>query len=339
MTAEHDDPAETEPAAPAATAALSRADWLQRIDMLCAEEGYLEPVGPRHHAWFHDTGPNLLVSFESLDSILARKGQMPFGHDLAQARGWSHLTIVCEGETWFRDPAVWGYFDRLVDDAFFEDFDQVLFLGCDICAYAACAYSVCAPGAVVLAVNPRATQDPSLSGWDRRHPAARRLDFTSRYGFAPDMTEGAARVHVIHDPHSAENAMHAAMFRRAWVHLLPARNFGDMIGPAIEQTGILPELVTLALEDRLTPAAFARLWRVRRRHFPYLKALLRKADASERPRLALMVCRTIVARFGGPRFRRRMQELEAKLGLTPAPAADPAAPPDHSPLESASDLR
>ena len=299
---------------------LQRGQWIERIDRLCAEEGYFEPLGPCHHAFFHDDGPILLVTFESLERILARPGQMPFGHDVALANGWSHLTLISEGPTWFRDPAVWGYFDRLVDDAFFEDFDRVLFIGAGASGYAACAYSVCAPGATVLAISPRATLDPALAGWDRRNIAARRLDFSSRYGYAPDMTEGAERVFLVYDPHLPENAMHAALFRKPWVTPLPARHFGDSIETAIEMTDLLPDLLRLILENRLTPLTFAQLWRIRRRFLPYLKGILRKAELAGRPRLALMICRSVTERLnGGPRFRRRQRDLERMLGLPSLP--------------------
>lgn len=301
---------------------LQRAGWMEKIDRLCAEEGYFEPLGARHHAYFHDDGPVLLVTFESLERILSRKGQMPFGHNIALANRWSHLTLVCEGETWFRDPAVWGYFDRLVDDAFFEDFDRVIFYGAGACGYAACAYSVCAPGATVLAISPRATLDPAFAGWDHRHSVARRLDFTSRYGFAPDMTEGAERVYLIYDPLTPENAMHAALFRRPWVTALHARHFGDSIETAIEMTDLFPDILRALFQNRLTPVTFARLWRIRRRFLPYLKGILRKAELAGRPRLALYVCRSVTRRLGGPRFRRRQRELEVQLGLPtqlPAP--------------------
>ncbi|WGV16652.1 phosphoadenosine phosphosulfate reductase [Fuscovulum ytuae] len=309
------DPEDAAPDALAGVVTLQRAEWIEKIDRLCAEEGYFEPLGRRHHAYFHDDGPVLLVTFESLERILARRGQMPFGHDLALANGWSHLTLICEGETWFRDPAVWGYFDRLVDDAFFEDFDRVLFFGAGACGYAACAYSVCAPGANVLALSPRATLDPAFAGWDRRNLSERRLDFTSRYGFAPDMTEGAAQVHIIFDPTVPENAMHAALFRKPWVTPLPVRHFGDSLENALELTDLLPDLVRAIFENRLTPLAFARLWRIRRRFLPYLKNMLRKAELAGRPRLALMVCRSVTRRLGAPRFRKRQADLERHLGI------------------------
>lgn len=296
----------------------TREQWLAHIDELCAEEGYFEPVGTSHHAYFHDDGPILLVSFEPLERILARRGQMPFGHDVAVANGWSHLTLICEGETFFRDPAIWGYFDRLVDESFFEDFDKVVFLGAGACGYAACAYSVCAPGSTVLAISPRATLDPQQTVWDRRHLKSRRKDFTSRYGFAPDMTEGAARVFVIYDPLTPENAMHAALFRRPWVTHLPVRHFGDSVETAIEMVGVLPPLLDAACDGTLDVTRFAALWRIRRNFSPYLKGILRKVELAQRPRLALMVCRSVARRIGAPRFRRRMLELEAQLGKPPA---------------------
>lgn len=306
---------DAEQGASSAIVTLQRAEWIDKIDRLCADEGYFEPLGQRHHAYFHDDGPVLLVTFESLERILARRGQMPFGHDVALANGWSHLTVICEGETWFRDPAVWGYFDRLVDDAFFEDFDRVLFFGAGACAYAACAYSVCAPGATVLALSPRATLDPTYAGWDRRNITARKLDFTSRYGFAPDMTEGAAQVFMIYDPHVPENAMHAALFRKPWVTALPVRHMGDSLENAIELTDLLPDLLRAIFDDRLTPVTFARLWRIRRRFMPYLKSVLRKVELAQRPRLALMVCRSVTRRLGAPRFRKRQSDLERHLGI------------------------
>ena len=51
------------------------------------------------------------------------------GWDHGAALGWSHLCMVSRGDTWFRDRRVYGFFDRLIDDGFFEDFEQVIFYG------------------------------------------------------------------------------------------------------------------------------------------------------------------------------------------------------------------
>jgi hypothetical protein len=211
-----------------AEGAVDRESWLERMDEIFDEAGHFEALGHRHWSAFWDESPSVLVvSFERMETIrAATPGKMPFGYAVARSRGWSHLCIIAEGETWFRAPEVYRHFDRLVDDAFFEDFDQVLFYGADMGGYAAAAYSVAAPGATVLAIQPRATLDPALAIWDDRNTAARRLCFTDRYGFAPDMIEGAARVWTVHDPAEHLDAMHAAMFRGPHVTALRGRNLG-----------------------------------------------------------------------------------------------------------------
>lgn len=297
-----------DPAAAAASAADADA-WLAALDAMTAEEGYLEPVGPDHWAFFTDAGTTLIVTFETMASARARPGQMPFGHAIAAARGWSHLALIAREDSWFRDRAVWGYFDRLVDDAFFEDFDRVLFYGAGMGGYAACAYSVVSPGAQVLAISPQATLDPSVAGWDRRWPAARRRDFTSRYGYAPAMTEGAAHVTLIHDPAVAEDAIHAALFRAPWVTVLRAPMLGDRVEGGLISMGLMEALVGLALTGGLTPAAFAKFWRRRRDFGPYLRAMLEQAEARGRTRHAIMICRSVTRRLKAPRFARRLRRL------------------------------
>ncbi|NJM82817.1 MAG: hypothetical protein HC844_10215 [Tabrizicola sp.] len=188
--------------------------WRREMEAVAADTGYLSAVGDRHWAFFNRNQPVLLVTFEVAANIRTRKSRLPEHHALAKANGWSELCLIAEGPTWWRDPAVYRYFDQLTDDAFLEDFDRVLFYGAGPGGYAAAAFSAAAPGAEVLLVNPRATLDPTIAGWDHRHRHARRFCFTDRYGFAPDMTEGAGRVWLIHDPQNRLDAMHAALFQR-----------------------------------------------------------------------------------------------------------------------------
>ena len=75
----------------------------------------------------------------------------------------------------------------MVDYGFFDELDQVVFYGSGPCGYAAAAFSVAAPGATVVAVQPQAKLDPRVTVWDSRHRKMRRADFTSRYGYAPDV--------------------------------------------------------------------------------------------------------------------------------------------------------
>ena len=293
-----------------AAAATDRASWLALIDAIGEEAGYFQTVGSRHWALFVDESPTLLVSFETVAGARARPGQMPLAQGIATARGWSHLCLIAEDQTWFRDPAVYAYFDRLVDDAFFEDFDRVLFYGAGPAGYAACAFAVCAPGAQVLVLNPVATLNPAQAGWDDRYSAARRLDFTSRYGFAPDMVDGAAHVTLILDPKQRLDAMHAALFHAPYVTTLPARLAGPDMEATLTRLGVLTDLITQATEGNLTASSFAALWRKRRNDTTYLKALLQAAVGSVGREI--MVCRNVVKRLKSARFRKRLNELTGK---------------------------
>lgn len=299
---------------PAPTDTLPDRDaWEQRMEQATEDSGYFHSLGDAHWAYFADEGTTLLVSFETVESVLGRAGQMPLADSLARAHGWSVLTIIADGDTWFRDTAVYGFFDRQVDDAFFEDFDQVLFYGAGMAGHAACAFAVTAPGAQVLALNPRATLEPAQSRWDRRDLAARRRDFTSRYGYAPDMLEGAAQAVVIHDPTIAVEAMHASLFRAPYITRLSAWHMGDNLEPALIGSGILPTLVDQAMAGTLTAHNFAVLWRARRNYSPYLRAILAKAENIGRTKLAVMICRSVTSRLRAPSFARRLAKLTERI--------------------------
>lgn len=304
--------------------AQTKAEWIAAIDEIGEEAGYFERLGARHFAFFTDAAPTLLVSFESLGVVRsADPGQMPLGHRIAAQHGWSQLSIIADGETWFRDPAVYGYFDRLVDDAFFEDFDRVVFFGAGMGGYGACAYSVAAPGATVVALNPVATVDPSVCGWDERLAEYRRLDFTSRYGYAPDMIDGAAAVFLAYDPRETPDAMHAALFRRPHVTPLACPYLGAEIAPAFAFMNILSPLIEAACQGRLTPALFHEYYRARRNYTPYLRTLLGVLERDGRTLLAALLCRAVSRGGARPRFQQRLQALEARLaedGVTLPPA-------------------
>lgn len=293
-------------------AVSGRDAWAAMMDRASEDAGYFEPLGDHHWAFFHDDAPTLLVTFEKLDAVMARPGQMPLGHDIARGRGWSHLCLIADGETWYRDKRVYGYFDRLVDDSFFEDFDKVIFMGDGAEGYAAAAFSVAAPGCTVLVTSPRATQEPALTGWDKRATKARRLDFRSRYGYAPDMLDGAAQAFVVYDPFVREDAMHAALFRDSHVTLLRAPRIGARVDWAMSHMQLIEPLVDAAASGTLDTLSFARLWRARRNFGPYLRQLLSELEAANRTGLQIKLCRGVTNRLNAPRFRKRLTDLLAE---------------------------
>lgn len=312
--------------APDASDTQSDAAWRTRLEEIGDDLGYCEGLGDDHLAFFVDDAPTLLVTFERGEVIRnATRERMPLGFRVARRHGWSHLCIISENDTWYRDKAVYGYFDRLVDDAFFEDFDRVVFYGADMGGYAAAAFSVTAPGAQVVAVQPQATLDPALAEWDPRFAHRRRLNFTDRYGYAPDMTEGAGEVMIVYDPRRNLDAMHAALFTGPHITKLRCRNLGSNVESDLARMGILDEMLAMAGNGTLTPAAFHHLYRARHRHKPYLLKVLSRLDPVKRPWLTAMWCRNALESHDHTRLRSTLETAEAVL------AARGGYPADHAP--------
>ncbi|MBI1172119.1 hypothetical protein GC209_12020 [bacterium] len=299
-----------------ASAAKDRDAWLDLMGEIGEEAGYFRKIGAAHHALFLDNSPTLLVSFDSVDGARGRPKQLPSGVELADECDWSQLCILSEGDLWFRDPAVHVWFDNLIDEGFFENYDRVLFYGAGPAGYAAAAFSVTSPGARVLLLNPVATLKPAIAGWDTRYRSDRRLDFTSRYGYAPDMVEGAQTVSVVHDPASTLDAMHAALFRGPHVRGLAARRAGPDLEAVFTRIGILNHLICAAMEGKLTEARFGALWRNRRDDVPYLRAL--QIAAAPRPAREVMLCRNVAVRLRHNKFKKRLAELTGKTAQPPA---------------------
>ena len=298
-------------------------DWLGRLDEAADADGYAEPLGARHAAVFIENRPTLLVTFESFESIRAQSPEMqPLGWQMARALGWSHLCLVCHGETWFREGRVYGYFDRLVDDGFFEEFEQVIFYGAGSCGYAAAAFSVAAAGAKVLAIQPQATLDPRMAEWDDRFIGMRRADFTTRYGYAPDMLDAADKAFVLYDPEIEQDAMHAALFARANVTRFRMRFMGERLERGLMRMNVLLRILAQISSDKLNERSLSRLYRARRADVPYLKQVLARLEEDGRPYLTARMAQYVLRNSPGPRFRRSLRAAYQKaeeLGLQMPP--------------------
>ena len=288
-------------------AGMKKVDWIAAVEQLCEEDGYFERLGKRHYAAFIEKSTTLLVTFETLQGIPALSSlAQPLGWEMMLGHDWSSMCIASNGDTWFRDASVYAYFDRLIDDGFFDDFETVIFYGAGPCGYAAAAYSVASPEARVLAVQPQATLDPRITEWDDRFTDMRRSDFTSRYGYAPDMLDAASAAYVVYDPRQKLDAMHAALFTKSHTRKLRLRHMGDAIQTDLLEMEQLGPLLLAIAEDSLDDLTIARMMRARRDHPPYLRNLLTALDGDGREVLALALARNVSARMHAPRFARRL---------------------------------
>ena len=177
-----------------------------------------------------------------------------------------------------------------------------------------------APGASVILVSPQATLDRKLTGWDDRFPSARRIDFSERYAYAPDLLEAAERAVLLFDPDETEDAVHASLFRSDNVTHFPYRRGGaGAIESDLRNLALIPKLAEAAAAGTLNPSLVARLMRARRTHAPYLRALLSRVLAEDRPELTVQLCRAVLRREPSPRFRHHLERAEIQLGIRPAP--------------------
>ncbi|MFK7877822.1 MAG: phosphoadenosine phosphosulfate reductase [Paracoccaceae bacterium] len=293
-------------------AGLSQSEWLHTLEQISIKHGDFHHLGPHHYASHIRGEETLIVTFETMQGIRALdEDAQPMGWDMVKSFGWSNLVLISDGDTWFRDEAIFAYMDYLVDKGFFDEFDNVVFYGAGPCGYAAAAFSVVAPGARVVAIQPQATLDPSVASWDERFTEERRRDFTSRYGYAPDMLDAAKEAFVIYDPTVALDAMHAALFTRDNVIKLPVRHMGATIQTHFMEMRIMFRILVQVGTGKLSRKSFAKLMRARRDYPPYLRNLLSRLEAEDRSALVEQLCHNVTSRMKAPKFSRRLKELRS----------------------------
>ncbi len=127
------------------------------------------------------------------------------------------------------------------------------------------------------------------------------------------MTDGSMATYLIYDPHEHLDAMHASLFLGEEAIYLPCPHMGAKIETELDHMGILQTLLELAGDDRLDRTAFYRLYRRRREHGAYLRALLDLLEEADRPYLAALLCRNAVKRLPRRRFHDGLAAARAKL--------------------------
>lgn len=270
---------------------LDQATRLNRLSQIGRDHGFFRRVGQTHSALYVEEGDTLLVSFDAAERVLQKSPDgMPTGFAAVERWEWSQLSIMGARQSWFRDPDLYAFFDDLIDEGFFDRFDRVVFVGVGpMCGYGAAAYSIAAPGAQVLAINPVATLDRDAAPFEQRFRPAWRKNFTDRYGYAPFMVDGAEGMSLIYDPTDPMSAAHAALFQSPNVSRLKLRHGGMSIGAILSVDNALLKLIGLAADGPVSTEDFARISRSARRNFlPYIGGLMTRADQLGHSGLALM---------------------------------------------------
>ncbi|WP_417248398.1 phosphoadenosine phosphosulfate reductase [Celeribacter sp.] len=298
-----------------ADAAPTKDAWRDRLSEIGAAEGFYEELGAQHTALHVKRGDTLIVTFENLDDVYkGGESKMPWGFGFVEKRGWSMLGLMAHDWTWYRDEAVYDFFDQLRDEGFFDGFKRVVFYGASMGGYAAAAFSAACPGAGVVTISPQATLSREDASWETRYRKAWSRDFSTRYGYAPDMLATASYAYVFYDPLAPLDAMHAALFRGENIRKMRCRYFGHRIASMWIQLGILTEVVEGAIEGTLTNARFYHLLRGRRDNRRYQREMLERLNKKGRPALVAQYCEAVMARKPGPKFRNALKAANKKLG-------------------------
>ncbi|MEL7462036.1 MAG: phosphoadenosine phosphosulfate reductase [Pseudomonadota bacterium] len=295
---------------------MSRAATQAVHAKLGASDGFYRELGREHSALFVEGGRTLLVTFENLDHVADRgDDRLPWGYSFVTGQGWSLLGMMAHGWTWYRDEHVYDFFDELAAGGFFNRFDQVVFYGGSMGAYAAATFARAAPGATVIAISPQATLSRDIAPWETRYHKVWKRDFgrNSPYSYAPDGAKTAKQVYLFYDPSSPLDAMHAALFQGDNISRLYCRRMGHRIASLWLQMGILKDVVTACVDGSLSRRDFYRALRARRQSSRYERELLEAVLKRNRPALTRRLCRAVLARRRGPRFRRALAEAEARL--------------------------
>ncbi|KJZ19903.1 hypothetical protein [Loktanella sp. S4079] len=290
---------------------LSKNAWLSEVDDICDDHGFFEQLGSDHFAGFLEAGNNLLVTFEDIEKVQSQNARSePRGFTFSRHEGWSYLAIFSSSESWFRDPAVFDFFDRLVDDGFFEDFEKIVFYGAHGGGYAAAAFSVAAPGSTVIALRPQATLDAATTNWDPRYRKFRSLDFSGRYAYAPEMIEGAEQVFIAYDSTDHLDAAHAALFRQPHVTMVRCPLMGTNLDQTFDRLGILNIVIKLAMDGSLNHDRFQQLLRSRRYDDTYAIGLIEHLVRSNHMSLARIICEYKAQRSKNPFYKAALKDLK-----------------------------
>ncbi len=304
--------ADTETTNPAT--APSQSDWKTNLKQVGAELGFYEELGEEHSALYIEQGKTLIVTFENLDHVFEDSAdRMPWGHHFVTSRGWSMLGMMAHGWTWYRDEAVFDFFDRLRDEGFFDQFDKVVFYGASMGAYAASVFSSAAPGATVICISPQATLDREVASWETRYRRAWHRNFSSRYGYGPDMVAAASEVSLFYDPRMAVDAMHAALFRGDNVRKYRCRFMGHRIASLWIMMGLLKPVIETCVAGDMTASKFYKMMRQRREVGRYQKEMLATLEKGGRPWLIAHYCSAVLARRRGPMFRKALKAATLKM--------------------------
>lgn len=310
-----DDAAPTAATAPPHPA--SRAEWLALLGRIGRDHGAFNRIGREHHALFVDEGDTLLVSFDEAGRVHrdALDG-MPDGFALVRRREWSLLSILADGDTWFRDPAIAAFLTALVRSGVLSGYRRILLTGLGpMCGHAASTYARLLPGATVLISNPVASLSHRIAPFERRFGAARRGPVEHAFGRGPEGLQHSRRAVVLFDPMAPSDAAHAALYRAENIEWVGLPHSATVLEDALRSSRTFVDLMSQLAKGPLSPAALRDLVRPALRSHPdYLERLVDRALSRGQDRRAALIAAVGQQTTDDPRFERLAASFDGAIG-------------------------
>ncbi len=256
-----------------------KVDWVDNLQQIGDEHGFFKHLGAKHSALYVGGGKDLIVSFENLDHVFeGGADRMPWGYQFVSKQGWSMLGLMAHDWTWYRDEDVFDFFDGLRDEGFFDQFDNVVFYGASMGAYAAAVFSSAAPNSKVILISPQATLDPKIAPFEKRYSKAKKnCSFEGRYSYAPELVKKASKAYLFVDPFHKLDRQHAELFKEASnLNIYNCYFFGHRIASLWLQIGILKDIITQSVNGTLSPSLFYNLLRKRKDNIRYHREMVER---------------------------------------------------------------
>jgi pimeloyl-ACP methyl ester carboxylesterase len=296
----------------------AREAWRANLDNMVEKDGFFKEISARHKAIYipqtGEAGKTLVVVFDNLDDVRQDSERLPWAVDFISSQGWSALGFMAHGPTWYRDENVYDFFDGLRDDGFFDGFDRVVFYGTSMGGYAAATFSAASPGATVVAINPQATLDREVANWEKRYRPAWKYDYTSRYGYAPDMVKSAERMWLFFDSQGVADSMHASLFQGDNITKVRCPFMGHGMLSVWREIGVLKAVVSGCINGTITKPEIHALMCGRHNTPKYQKKVMTHLVKTNRHRLVVRYCDAVTARRGAPHFANAAKAARKTLG-------------------------
>jgi len=247
-------------------------DWYRDIHPSGECDGFYEKIGGHALCYVERSKKQLVITFDNL-STAGYKGydRQAWGSKFCADNGWSCLGVLAPGPTWYRDARLIERMERLRDEKFFDQFENVALAGASMGGYAAMAFSQLIPGANVIAFSPQTTLDREIVPWETRFKQALGTDWTLPYKDAVDCISTANTVYVIYDQFIRLDKKHALRLTGDNVVLLRAPGCGHRTPFVLRRLKQLKPTMYGGITGSLTQTGFADMIKGRGHIWQYRK--------------------------------------------------------------------